>query len=354
MIKKFLPLFNHIRGGVKMNYDQGSAKMKLWLTSRKKLLCIVSFLWVLVVFAVGISFAQDKYPSRAIEIHIAMGTGGTPDTLTRIYTDELGKILKVPIVVHNKPGASGTIGASFVAQARKDGYILLSNAGSGMTLAHQMLADVPFDTVRDFSPIGMIGASPVVAYVKGDSHLKSFDDMVAYAEKNPGKLSYGSVGTGSDTHFFMEQLQQSAKIKLSHVPFKGAVEVLPAVLGGHVDIGLTTMAGLINHLRAGTARALITGGEKRVPAFPSVPTVYEKGYKKFFINHWTGLFAPAGTPQVVLKIHASANETILKSNIYISRVESLGCTVNYLTPDEFKKFIQEEDAVAAVIAKQLK
>jgi len=336
-----------------MNHDQASARIKLSSTSRKKLMGPI-FCCLFVVLVVGSSFAQEKYPSRPIEIHIAMGTGGTPDTLTRIYTDELGKILKVPIVIHNKPGASGTIGASFVAQAKKDGYVLLSNAGSGMTLAHQMLPNVPFDTLRDFSPIGMIGASPIVAYVKGDSHLKSFDDMVAYAEKNPGKLSYGSVGTGSDTHFFMAQLEQYAKIKLSHVPFKGAVEVLPAVLGGHVDIGLTTMAGLINHLRAGTARALITGGEKRVPAFPSVPTVYEKGYKKFFINHWTGLFAPTGTPQVVVKIHASANENILKSNNYIAKVENLGCTVNYMTPDEFKKFIQEEDTVAAVIAKQLK
>lgn len=328
--------------------------MNSGLLIRKNLIVVISLVCILFISGTGILFAQEKYPSRNIELAIGFPPGGTPDTIARVFADEFSKVLKVPVVPTNKIGASGTIASTYVAQARKDGYTLLANAGSGMILARHLLPGVTFETLRDFIPIGIIGTSPAIIYVKNESPLKSFEDLVDYARKNPGKLAYGSPGTGTDVHFFMEQVQIYAKIEVSHVPFKGGGEVQPAVLGGHVDFGLTTMAGLANLLRAGTVRGLVIGSEKRIRAFSNIPTTYEKGLRQHFIGHWTGLFAPVGTPESVMKIIKSAYDEVAKSKIYISKIEDLGCEVKYLSESEFRKFIEEDDKAAASVAKQIK
>jgi tripartite-type tricarboxylate transporter receptor subunit TctC len=314
----------------------------------------ISLMCFCCMFGTKLSHSQEKYPSRSIEVVIGFTPGGTPDTITRVFGDEFSRVLKVPVVPTNKVGASGTIASTYVAQAGKDGYTLLSNAGSGMVLARHLLPGVTFETLRDFTPIGIVGTSPAVLYVNEDSPLKSFEDLVNYAKKNPGKLTGGSPGTGTDVHFFMEQLQVYAGIKVSHVPFKGGGEVQAAVLGGHVDFGLTTMAGLANLIRAKTVRVLVSGSEKRIAAFPDIPTASEKGYRQHFIGHWTGLFAPSGTPDPIVKVILSAYEEVVKSKTYIDKIQDLGCEVKLQTQAEFRKFIEEDDKAAAVIAKQIK
>jgi tripartite-type tricarboxylate transporter receptor subunit TctC len=313
----------------------------------------VSFFMCLMVIGIGGAFAQEKYPTRNIEFIVPMAPGGTTATLAAIFADEMGKELKVPIAVINKPGASGTVGASFVLQGKKDGYTLLTGSGSGLTLAPQMLPDVPFQTLRDFSPICIIGTSPNIIYVKNDSPFKSFEDVMDEAKKNPLKLSYGTAGTGSDCHFFMEQMQMYGGIKVSHIPYKGGGEVLPAVLGGHIDFGVSLMATVASQIRGGAARGLIISDEKRNPVFKDIPTTFEKGYRQQFINHWTAFFAPAGVPQAVLDVLIPAASKTIKSENFSKRVEALGCGVSTLTPAQFRSYIAEEEKIAAGIAKEI-
>ena len=321
---------------------------------RKSCVIGVALASLLITCWSGISSAQEKYPSRNIDLVIVFNPGGTTDTVARVFADELTKVLNVPIIPINKAGASGTIGAAFVAQAKKDGYTLLAGAGSGMSLAPLVLPNVPFKTLRDFVPIGIIATSPIVIYVKNDSPLKSFEDLIDNARKNPDKLTYGDPGTGSDGNFFMEQLQMVAKAKFSHVPFKGGGEVMPAVMGGHIDLGVSTMAGISNQLRAGALRVLILSQEKRVGAFPDIPAITEKGYKGYFITHWTGLLAPAGISQSAVNTLFSAYDKVTQSKNYIKRIEDLGCGVRNLGLEEFKKFLEEEEKVAESIARQMK
>ena len=320
------------------------------MLSRKR---VVSFFMCLMVIGMGNALAQDKYPVRNIDFIVPMAPGGTTATLTAIFADEMGKELKVPIAVINKPGASGTVGASFVLQAKNDGYTLLTGSGSGLTLAPQMLPDVPFQTLRDFSPICIIGTSPNIIYVKNDSPYKSFEDLMEGAKKNPMKLSYGTAGTGSDCHFFMEQMQIYGNIKVSHIPYKGGGEVLPAVLGGHVDFGVSLMATVASQIKGGAARGLIISDEKRNPIFKDIPTTFEKGYRQQFINHWTAFFAPAGAPQAVLDVLIAAASKTIRSENFIKRVEALGCSVSPLTPSQFRSYIAEEEKIAAGIAKEI-
>jgi len=327
--------------------------MRPILSQRRKFTVIFSLLCFFLI-GNGISFPQERYPSRNIDLVVPMAPGGTAGTLAAIFADELSKELKTPVVTINKPGASGTIGASFVAQSKKDGYTLLAGPGSGMTLAPQMLPKVPFETLRDFSPICIIGTSPNIIYVKNDSPLKSFEGLMDYAKKNPDKLTYGTAGTGSDCHFFMEQMQIYGNIKVSHVPYKGGGEVLPAVLGGHIDFGVSLMASVASQLKAGAAQGLVISDDKRNPVFKDIPTTPEKGYPQQFINHWTALFVPAGVPQAALDVLIPAANKAIRSENFIKRVEGLGCGVKYLTVSEFRNFIAEEEKIAANIAKEIK
>ncbi len=313
----------------------------------------VLFIMCLMVIGVGNVWAQEKYPVRNIDFIVPMAPGGTTATLAAIFADEIGKELKVPIAVINKPGASGTVGGTFVLQAKKDGYTLLTGSGSGLTLAPQMLPDVPFQVLRDFSPICIIGTSPNIIYVKNDSPFKTFEELMDGAKKNPMKLSYGTAGTGSDCHFFMEQMQLYGNIKVSHIPYKGGGEVLPAVLGGHVDFGVSLMATVASQIKGGAARGLIISDEKRNPIFKDIPTTFEKGYRQQFINHWTAFFAPAGVPQSVLDVLIAASSKTIRSETFAKRVEALGCGVSTLTPAQFRSYIAEEEKIAAGIAKEI-
>jgi tripartite-type tricarboxylate transporter receptor subunit TctC len=322
--------------------------------SQKKKLAVILSLFCFFLIEGKNAFPQERYPSRNVDLIVPMAAGGTTGTLASIFADELGKELKVPVVAINKAGASGTVGAAFVAQSRKDGYTLLAGPGSGMTLAPQLLPNVPFNTLRDFIPITIIGTSPNIIYVKNDSPLKSFEDLMDYARKNPDRLTYGTAGTGSDCHFFMEQMQIYGNLKVSHVPYKGGGEVLPAVLGGHVDFGVSLMATVASQIKGGAARGLIISDDKRNPIFNEIPTTYEKGYRQQFINHWTALFVPAGAPQTVLDVLIPAAQKTVRSENFMKRVENLGCSVKYLTVNEFRNFIAEEEKIAAIIAKEIK
>lgn len=298
------------------------------------------------------SYAQEKYPTKNIELVISMGPGGVQDIIGRIFADELSKILKVPVAAINKPGATGTLAPTHVLNAKKDGYTLLINSISGMILSHFVLPDVPFDTLKDFIPISVISVAPSILYVKADSPLKSLEDLINEARKTPEKLTYVTMGIGSDSHYNIEQLQIAAKVKFSHIPFSGG-EIIPAVLGGHADFGVTIVVTAASHLKARTIRGIVISGNNRIRAFPDIPTYAEKGYTQHYFINWVGFFAPAGIPRSAVDTLASASEKVIKSKDFASRVEKVGTEAIYISPTDFIDMIKKDKNTAETLVKQI-
>ncbi len=309
--------------------------------------------FVLLLSSLGLS--QAKYPdsSRSIDYLIPFAPGGVTDISSRIFGDELSKALKIPVTPINKPGGGGTHGATLVAKGPKDGYSLLGNSISGMVLAPVVLPKVEFDTLKDFVPIVMFAATPQSIIVKPDSPYKDIQALIEAAKKNPGKLSYGSAGVGTDSHFNVEILCNVAHLKFKHVPFKGSGEVGPAVMGSHVDFGTGAATTFLPLLKAGQVRALAITGKVRMKQLPDARTFDEQGVKGDFVDNWTGFFAPVGTPQAVIDILVQASQQVLKNKDFIDRIEKAGGMVIPNTPAEFRAIIERDKRTAEEIAKKV-
>jgi len=297
--------------------------------------------------------AQEKYPNRPIELIIAFVAGGPTDIWGRVLAEEMRKTLKVPITPINRGGASGTLGAIAVLNAPKDGYTLLANTAAGMVLAPVVLKDVKYDAAKDFVPIALVASMPDTVVVRADSPYKTIDDLIKAARQNPGKLSYGTVGTGSVGHFNGEILSRSNDVKMKHVPFKGTGEVAPAILGGHVEIAFGAPTSFLPLIQAGRLKALTLTGRSRLKALPDVATFTELGVKGSYIDNWVGCFAAAGTPKPAVELLASAAEKVIKSKEFGERVEKGGGVVHPLSAREFQSQIEADKKVATETAKEV-
>ena len=311
---------------------------------------------LLAVRAVGFcntAQAQEKYPTRPIELVIAFVAGGPTDIWGRVLAEEMRKTLKVPITPINKGGASGTLGAIAVLNAPKDGYTLLANTAAGMVLAPVVLKDVKYDAAKDFVPVALVASMPDTVVVRADSPYKTIDDLIKAARQNPGKLSYGTVGTGSVGHFNGEILSRSNDVRMKHVPFKGTGEVAPAILGGHVDIAFGAPTSFLPLIQAGRLKALTLTGRSRLKALPDVATFTELGVKGSYIDNWVGCFAAAGTPKPAVELLAGAAEKVIKSKEFGERVEKGGGVVHPLSAREFQSQIEADKKVATETAKEV-
>jgi len=326
--------------------------VKHWFPISARMVVIaVSF----IMFFGSMSFGQGKYPdpSRSIDYVIPFAPGGVTDISSRIFGDELSKALKVPVTPINKPGGGGTHGATLVAKGPKDGYSLLGNSISGMVLAPVVLPKVEFDTLKDFVPIVMFASTPQSIIVKPDSPYKDIQALIEAAKKNPGKLSYGSAGVGTDSHFNVEILCNVANLKFKHIPFKGSGEVGPAVMGNHVDFGTGAATTFLPLLKAGQVRALAITGKSKMKQLPEAKTFDEQGVKGDFVDNWTGFFAPVGTPQAVIDILIQASQQVLKNKEFIDRIEKAGGMVVPNTQAEFRAIIERDKKTAEEIAKKV-
>jgi len=283
--------------------------------------------------------AQEKYPNRPIELIIAFVAGGPTDIWGRVLAEEMRKTLKTPITPINRGGASGTLGAIAALNAPKDGYTLLANTAAGMVLAPVVLKDVKYDAAKDFVPIALVASMPDAVVVRADSPYKTINDLIAAARKNPGKLSYGTVGTGSVGHFNGEILSRSNDVKMKHVPFKGTGEVAPAILGGHVEIAFGAPTSFLPLIQAGRLKALTLTGRSRLKALPDTATFTELGVKGSYIDNWVGCFAAAGTPRPAVELLASVAEKVIKSKEVGERVEKGEGVVHPLSAREFQSQI---------------
>lgn len=291
--------------------------------------------------AVSPAAALADYPDRPITLLVPAAPGGTTDLAARLIAQPLGQALGQSVVVENKPGASGSIASQAVAKATPDGYtLLLQYSGYNAISPHVQPTD--WDPIKDFSPVANILSAPQVIVVRPSLPVHSLKELVAYAKANPDKLDYASSGNGALQHVATELLKQMADVKIEHIPYKGTGPALNDLLGGAVDMTITTPPPLLGHIAAGKLRALAVTGPNRLASLPNVPTVAEAGYPDLLVSSWFAMYAPKDTPQAVIDKLASTVEGIMKTAEFRKKAEEQGAEAEFMGPAKLGEYTQEE------------
>jgi len=294
----------------------------------------------------------QPYPSRPIQLIVPLPPGAQGDISARILSDELGKILGTQIVIMNKPGASLTLGTDAVVRSKKDGYTLgYTSSGAIVYTRVTNPETVPYDPFKDLEPLGVHVFYPLTATVHANSPWKTFQELVEYAKKNPGKLRVSTTGIGSSDHFNLGITEAVTGAQFTHVPFKGGESVVTALLGGHVEVTYDTFSKVLPHVQGGKLRILVIS--KKRADFPGVPTLTELGYKQGLISAWFGFYAPAGIPDEVKNALVPAIEKVIKDPVLKAKTEKLGFIVDYMSPTEARKLAIEDYERALSIAEKL-
>jgi tripartite-type tricarboxylate transporter receptor subunit TctC len=299
--------------------------------------------------AVGDGLAQP-YPGKPVRVVVPSSPGGGTDIVARIVAPELAKRLGQQFVIDNRPGAGTMIGIEIVAKSPPDGYALLMTP-STLAINSALYKKVPYDPVRDFSPITELISSPSIIVVHPSVPVKTIKELIAFARARPGEMNYASAGAGTYPHMTMELFQSMAKIKMVHIPYKGTGPAMIDMLAGHTAVMAGTILSVMPHVRDGRLRALGITSEKRSPVVPEIPTVSEAGLPGFESVQWSGFLAPAKTPrEIVTRLHAEATR-ILQQPETRERFAGDGADAVGNTPDEFGRFVQSELVKWAKVAR---
>ena len=296
-----------------------------------------------LAFTVVAQFASAQaFPDRTITLVVPNPPGGLVDTSARLLSEPLTRVIGQTVIVDNKPGASGNIAYQYVANAKPDGYTLLISY-SGYHVGNPALMDkLPWDPVKDFSPIALLTISTNVIAVHPSVPVNNLKEFIAYAKANPGKLNYASQGNGSVSHIGTEMFKQSTGIEMVHVPYKGSGPAIQDVLAGQVQVFISTPPSLMQHVQSGKLKGLAVTGKNRHPGMPNVPTTAEAGLPSFQLESWVGLFAPAGTPApVVAKLTDSVKKSLALPEVK-ERADAAGVEVRYLTPAATDALVKKE------------
>jgi tripartite-type tricarboxylate transporter receptor subunit TctC len=255
--------------------------------------------------------AQSDYPNRPVKLVVGFAPGGSTDIVARIVAQRLGEKLGQTVVVENKAGAGGTIGADSVAKSPPDGYTLTLGTTSTHAIAAGAYSKLPYDPVKDFTHISLVAITPYLLVVNPAMPAKTLPEFVSHAKANAGKLNYGSAGNGTATHLSMEMLKDAARIDLQHIPYKSNADADRAILSGDVQTVFGSMPALLQNAKAGKVKPIAVGTATRSPALPEIPTVAEQGYPGFEAALWLGIMGPAGMPRpVVDKLHKALVEIV--------------------------------------------
>ena len=290
------------------------------------------------------------YPTKTIKIIVPFTAGSATDIMARIVGERLSAGMGQAVIVENRPGAGGTLGAAQVAKSEPDGYTLLV-VSTGHVVNPALYGNLPYDTVGDFSAVSPLAALPSVLVVGASSPLKSVGELIALAKVKPGQLNYASAGVGSATHVNAEKFLAVSGIQVTHIPFKGTPETIVEVSSGRVDFMFTPVLASIPSIRDKRMRALAVSTSKRSTALPDVPTVAEAGLPGFVFDFWIGLLAPAKTPRpIVNKLNAEVRKVMAQPEV-VERLVKLGAEPLPMTPERFDAYIREEFTTLGAIMK---
>ncbi len=278
--------------------------------------------------------SAQAWPSKPIRIVVNFPPGGAADVIARAVAPGLGEALGQQVVIENRPGAGGNIGADAVAKSPADGYTLLMSSGGTVSINPHIYPKMSYDPVKDLQPVAAAARVLVFLVVRPELPMKTVGEFVSYARSNPGKLSFGSPGNGSSPHLAAEMFKRDTKTFMVHIPYRGAAPALTDLLGGQLDFMFDPGIGL-QHVRSGKLRLLGIGSPKRSALFPEVPTLDEAGLKGFDADSWFGFYAPAGVPQdVIARLNREINR-ILQTPAVKDRITGLGGEAAAMTPAEF-------------------
>ncbi len=291
----------------------------------------------------------QQYPTRPILVVSPYTAGSATDVIGRVVLDQVGREIGQPFIFESRPGAGGTVGVASVVHADPDGYTLLLSSSS-MSSAVIMHASLPYDPLRDLTPVAMLGAQPNVLVVAPDKGFKSVADLVAAGKAKPGALNFGSAGIGSASHIAGERFRLAAGFEAQHIPFKGP-EALNELMAGRIDFYFIPLAPAVGVVTQGKVIPLAVSTAKRAPLLPDVPTIAEAGYPNAEYLFWGGLSAPARTPpEIVSKLNAEVNKALATPAVQ-DKLQKIGVEVMPMTPDQYRKFFADDVAAMVKLAK---
>jgi len=303
---------------------------------------IVSISFILLSLFFASTTHAQSYPNHTVKIIVAQAPGASPDVVARTLANKLSEVWKTSVVVENKPGANGNLGMDIVAKSAPDGYTLGLVVPSVMVINPYVYKNMPFKPLEDLAPISQISSIIFSLVSNPQRPYQSVDELIAYAKKHPGEINYSSAGVGNLQHLAAELFSIKDGIKMNHIPNKGDSAALVDVMGGQTDLMFVPLASAINQIRAGKLQLLAIPSKKRLSQFPNVPTMMELGQPDILIEGWTGLVAPAGTPENILEdIQKTVRQIVLEGNTKNS-IESQGFEVVGSSPKEFKQFLRQE------------
>ena len=301
--------------------------------------------------APGLLLAQTGFPAKPIRYIVPVSAGGGSDMVGRTLTERWGSVLKQSFIVDNQSGGGGVIACQATARAAPDGYTLMQGyvATHGTSPATRKL---PYDAVKDFTPIGMIGGTPNVLVVNAALPVNNIQEFVDYLKKNPGKVSYGSAGAGSLTHLTMELFKQQLNTFMVHIPYRGIAPAFTDLIGGQTQAMFPGLAAAVPHIRSGRVRPLAVTGLQRHPQFKDLPTLDESGFKGFDAQQWYGVVGPAGMPAPIVKQLNETLATVLRAPDLREKLSVEAIEPRVMTPEQFGEFIRTDIARWTKLARE--
>lgn len=297
------------------------------------------------------AYAADAWPSKPITIVVPFAAGGTTDILARIVGQKLSASLGQPVIIDNKAGAGGTLGANVAAHAAADGNTFFM-ATIAHAIAPGLYKSLPYDFTRDLTPVGLVGTVPNVLIVNNSVPAKNVKELIAYIKANPGKVNFGSAGPGSTEHLAGELFRSMTGTQITHVPYKGGAPMMADLLGGQIQMALETSPSAAPHVRAGKVRALAVTSAKPSPAYPGVPTLSEAGVPGYEMVTWFALMAPHGTPAPIVERMHKELQAALQAKDVEAKFADQGVTAGDMTPQQVDSFVRSETTKWARIVKE--
>ena len=286
----------------------------------------------------------QAWPDRPIKLVSPWPAGGSNDTFSRLLATRLSTTLGQPVVVENRPGATGTLGVTTVARAPADGYTLVMGSSPTHATALSIYPQLAYHPIRDFAPVTLVGSSANALVVHPSVPARSVAELIALAKAQPGKLTYASTGAGSSQHLSAELFKVMAGVDMLHVPYKGAAPAITDMVAGHVNLGFHNLVDVLPHVKAGTLRLLAVTSNRRTKPLPDTPTIAEAGVPGYQAEVWFGVFAPAGTPRpVVERLHRELSAALAEPDIR-AKFDAAGLDIVGSGPDAFARYLQDEVA----------